>query len=194
MSKSKIECFFLEPTEYMQISLRRYRGVPQGQPLCPATNSYHNAIEVVVPQTERPKDQQTGRGLLEHPDYPHSDLRWPKKCPCGYEFKDGDSWQVNERILFSNPEMNGLIPIDDAPVGSMWDAWWYDHKGPDGRCLVLRTPGGDWIIDYPCGGGKGWERTGTPPKITARPSIAIGGDRGRWKYHGFLTDGYLVEC
>lgn len=155
MSKSKIQCFFLEPTEYMQISLRRYAGCPKGTPLCSATNSYHNACTVVVPQVERPKEQQTGRGLIEHPDYPRTDPRWPKACPCGYEFKEDDPWQVNERILFSNPEMNGLITIDDAPVGAMWDAWWYDHKGPDGRCLVVRTPGGDWIIDYPCKDGKG---------------------------------------
>ena len=195
MGKSKIKCLWLEPTEYMQISLRRYKGAQDGQPLCNHTNSYHDAKVVVVPQVERPKDQDTGRGLLDHPDYPHDDPRWPKECPCGFKFGDDAHWQVNERILYSNPEMNGLITIDDAPVGSMWDAWWYNHKGPDGRCIVVRTPGGDWIVDYPCKDGKGWERTGTPPNITARPSIGIGGDPGgRWKYHGFLTDGYLVEC
>jgi hypothetical protein len=196
MSKSKIKCFFLEPTEYMQISLRRYKGAQDGQPLCNHTNSYHDANVVVVPMVERPKDQNTGRGLLEHPDYPRDDPRWPKECPCGFKFGDDAHWQVNERILFSSPEMNGLITIDDAPVGAMWDAWWYDHKGPDGRCLVLRTPGGDWIIDYPCEGGKGWERTGEPPNITANPSIGIGmNDQGqKWKYHGWLRDGYLVEC
>jgi hypothetical protein len=60
----------------------------------------------------------------------------------------------------------------------------------------LRTPGGDWIIDYPCEDGKGWQRTGEPPNITANPSIGIGrNDQGqKWKYHGWLKDGYLVEC
>jgi hypothetical protein len=149
MEKTKIKCFFLEPTEYMQVSLRRYKGAQDGQPLCNHTNSYHDANVIVVPMIERPKDQNTGRGLLEHPDYPHDDPRWPRECPCGFKFKDDAHWQVNERILYTTPEMNGLTTIDDAPVGAMWDAWWYDHKGPDGMCLVVRTPGGDWIIEGP---------------------------------------------
>lgn len=196
MSKSKIECFFLSPTEFKQISLRRYKGVPQGTPKCPASGlGYHNAQVVVLPQFE-PEGDDVDVGLLEHKDYPRDDPRWPKTCPCGYEFQEDDSWQVNIRTLYSSPEMNGLVTIDDAPVGAMWDAWWYDTKGPDGRCIVVRTPGGDWIVDYSCKDGKGWTRTGEPPKITASPSIGIGlNDKGQpWKYHGWLRNGVLEEC
>jgi hypothetical protein len=193
MSKSKIKCIFLEPTEYKQISLRRYKGVPQGTPTCPASGVlYHNAQVVVLPLF-KPEGAEPDMGLLEHKDYPRDDPRWPRVCPCGYEFQEADPWQVNVRTLYGSPEMNGLISIDEAPVGAMWDAPWYGHKGPDGRCLVVRTPGGDWIVDYPID-GKGWTRTGEPPNITARPSIAIGGEPGKWKYHGFLTDGYLEGC
>jgi hypothetical protein len=79
----------------------------------------------------------------------------------------------------------------------MWDAWWYSdkHKGPDGKCLVVRTPGGDWIVDAKAIDGNGWTRTGTPPKVTANPSIGIGHEEGKpWTYHGWLRDGHLVEC
>lgn len=195
MPKSKIKCFWLEPTSHAQVALRRYKGYGKEGP-CPASGlKYHNASVVVVPMMDKPLSEKYDQGDLEHEDYLHSDLRWPKVCPCGYEFQDEDSWQVNTQRLYSNPEMNRLITIDDAPVGAMWDAWWYDHKGPDGRCIVVRTPGGDWIVDYPCNDGRGWTRTGEPPDLTVRPSIAIGDTPGRgWKYHGFLTDGYLVEC
>lgn len=195
MAKSKIQCIWLEPTEYAQISLRRYKGYGEEGP-CPASGlKYHNAQTIVVPQIERPLSEKYDTGDLEHEDYPRDDPRWPKVCPCGFEFPEDANWQVNTRRLYSNHEMNGLVTIDDAPVGAMWDAWWYDTKGPDGRCIVVRTPGGDWIVDYPCEGGKGWTRTGEPPNITARPSIGIGrGEKGGWLYHGFLTDGHLLEC
>jgi hypothetical protein len=61
-------------------------------------------------------------------------------------------------------------------------------RGPDGRCLVLKTPAGDWVIDGPASGGGRWERTGVPPLITARPSILIPG-----QYHGWLTAGVLSD-
>lgn len=192
---SKIKCFWLDPTEYAQISLRRYKGYGEEGP-CPTSGvKYHNVATVVVPLVEHPLEDRYDRGDSEDEDYPHTDPRWPKVCPCGFKFQEKDPWQINTRRLYSNPEMNGLITIDDAPVGAMWDAWWYETKGADGRCIVVRTPGGDWIVDYPCDGGKGWSRTGEPPNITARPSIGIGREPGKgWTYHGFLTDGYLVEC
>jgi len=196
MAKSKIKCMFFEPTEFAELALRRYKGVRESELLCPASGlGYHNATVVVVPQMPRPAEYPNGCGILEHPDYPHTDPRWPKACPCGYEFQNGDHWQINIHVLYSNPEMNGLIPLEQAPVGAMWDAWWYHFKGPDGRCLVVRTPGGDWVIDAKAQDGRGWTRTGEPPELTVKPSIGIGGDPGKgWKYHGFLTNGYLEEC
>jgi hypothetical protein len=194
--RSEIKCFWLEPTPYARVSLRRYKGYGKDGP-CPTSGvKYHNASAVVVSMMDRPLEEQYDTGELEYDDYPHDDPRWPKACPCGYVFQDDDSWQVNTQRFFSSPEMNGLLTIDDAPVGAMWDAWWYDTKGPDGKCIVVRTPGGDWIVDYPCKYGRGWTRTGEPPNITARPSIGIGkADSGTvWAYHGFLTDGVLVEC
>lgn len=71
--------------------------------------------------------------------------------------------------------------VSPAPVGAMWDATWLKTKGPDGRCLVVRTPGGDWQID-----GGVWQRTGAAPLLTVTPSYAAG------DYEAFLTDGHLV--
>lgn len=195
MSKSKIKCFWLEPTEFARVSLRRYKGYGEEGP-CPTSGlKYHNASTVVVPMTPRSLDDKFDTGFNEDEQYPHDDPRWPKACSCGFVFPEDAHWQINTQRLYGNPEMNGFLTIDEAPVGAMWNAWWYDTKGPDGRCIVVRTPGGDWIVDYPCKDGKGWTRTGEPPNITARPSIGIGrNENGGWLYHGFLTDGHLVEC
>ena len=203
MTKSKIKCFWLEPTAEAQISLRRYRGYTKDTGPCPASGlKYHNASTIVVPRIPLPLDKPHGTGLLSHEDYPHDHPSWPKACPCGYAFQESDSWQVNTQRLFvargtkEAAQYDGKLFIpSEAPLGAMWDADWYETKGPDGRCIVVKTPGGEWIVDYPCRDGKGWQRTGEPPELTARPSIGIGGEPGRgWKYHGFLTDGYLVEC
>lgn len=41
---------------------------------------------------------------------------------------------------------------------------------------------------------QGWERTGTPPNVTARPSIGMPDAKGGFRYHAFLTNGVLEEC
>ena len=93
--------------------------------------------------------------------------------------------------------------VEPAPVGAMWDADWFRgekhqsglayDRNPDGVVLCVRTPGGDWVIDGPSFTNRvetgSWSRTGTIPNVTATPSIHIPG-----KYHGWLRDGYLVEC
>jgi hypothetical protein len=82
----------------------------------------------------------------------------------------------------------------------MWDAYWLTgldiggvrpFGGPDGMTLILRTPGGDWVIDGPSYRygevvGSGWKRKGEPPHLTVTPSIVMPG------FHGMLTNGFLV--
>lgn len=98
-------------------------------------------------------------------------------------------------------------PLHPAPVGAMWDSYWYRGYseliegggqvllgGPDGLILTVRTPGGDWIIDS-CPRRAGityglhWMRRGVIPDITVSPPIYIPG-----KYHGRLHDGFLEEA
>lgn len=93
-----------------------------------------------------------------------------------------------------------LLP---APIGAMWDGDWFKDcsldsglkydRNADGIVLIVRTPGGDWVIDGPSfenGKESGfWTRTGKVPNITVTPSINIVG-----KYHGFLKNGYLESC
>lgn len=123
----------------------------------------------------------------------HGDPRWPPRCvACGYAFVEGDEWYVNKTRLYRRPETGELMPLNRAPAGAMWLASWLremgDFRSPDGNVLVLRTPGGDWVVDGPASGGGYWTRSGTPPKVTATPSIVCG------SYHGWLRDGYLEEC
>ena len=189
MSKRTIECFFLEPTSQAEESLRRYGAVDGTD--CP-DGPYHN-IDTVIGRVAL-NDDSNGSGDDQHP---HDDPRWPKSCSCGYVFKDDDHWQHNIKRLFRRSDNAGLTTLRGAPVGAMWYADWLPWKGPDGRCLVVKTPAGDWVVDGPASNSKskvGWQRSGTPPKITARPSIGMGDQNGRWTFHAFLTDGKLVEC
>lgn len=86
------------------------------------------------------------------------------------------------------------------PIGAMFyddECQRQDCKKPDGRCLVVKLPGliGGvmrgilWHIDHPTSDdGPGWTRTGTPPNVTATPSINFVG-----YYHGWLTNGVLSD-
>jgi len=95
-------------------------------------------------------------------------------------------------------------PISNPPVGAIWHCPWYAgmqigyggltfDRYPDGLILCVQTPGGDWLIDGPSFVNRKesgfWSRTGIAPKLTVTPSIHIVG-----KYHGWLRDGYLIDC
>jgi hypothetical protein len=108
---------------------------------------------------------------------------------CPYLFEDGDEWQVFQELLYVCKVTGEEMTLRKARIGAMWDASWYLEKGPDGLSLVVRLPDGhDWHVDGPASNGGGWTRTGDAPRITVRPSILTP------KYHGWLTDGQLVEC
>ena len=86
---------------------------------------------------------------------------------------------------FANPEDRSIYVLGwvstanvlPAPAGAMWFA--------AGFGLVVRTPGGDWMVDS---GGGHWTRSGKPPCITVEPTVLIG------SYHGRLREGFLEEC
>lgn len=83
------------------------------------------------------------------------------------------------------------------PPGAMW---WRNHAGlpasddPDPRPmphLAVMTPAGVWCIDDPSSDDRTyWSRTGTPPRVTAAPSVNV--SEGEW--HGWLKRGVLIRC
>lgn len=195
------QCVLLEPTDRVQRALRRYRAEHREEApydllaasQCAASGAgYHNA-------TVRIEDGP----LIWHPDHrsyatdpmhwPHDDPRWPTHCACGYQFADEDEWQLAYHTLYRLPGGRETT-LRDAPAGAMWDAFWlagikpYLDRSPDGRVLVCMLPDGrEWIIDDAASNGPGWTRTGTPPLVTATPSILTP------DYHGFLTGGVLTD-
>jgi hypothetical protein len=198
---SKVTCFWLEPTLDAQVLYRRYVSSAGRSEECgvarvpyeghaPAVWGYHTA-QVAIERRPRGADD------AGHPptDAEKADPRWPTHCDCGYAFAPEDNWQVNVHTLYSSPQKNLLLcTLHDAPAGAMWDApWFHGHGGghprnPDGLYLVVRTPAGDWLVDGPATNGPGWTRTGTPPLVTANPSIGFGNPM---HMHGWLRNGVL---
>ena len=181
-----IECFFLRPAAFAQVSLRRYSHAND----CPGGYGYHNSVVNldVVPYPLSDFDGEPGKGIER------DDPRWPTTCPCGYQFKPEDQWQHQLiRLYWRSDHMALRTTLSEAPTGSIYYADWYAWRGPDGHCLIVVTPGGPWIIDGPSTGNDGskgnpWTRTGEVPKVTVNPSIHFPG-----KYHGFLRDRFLIE-
>lgn len=188
MGKREIKCFFLKPIDKAQVSLRRYSSSTKDgeDSKCSGPMSYHNAsVDIGV------IDWEEADGGLMSDDWDHEDSRWPTHCGCGYEFTEDDKWQHARHRLHERSDGGEPVTTHKAPVGAMWDAHWLpsNRTGPDGIALVVRTPDGDWQIDGPSSnGGSGWARSGEIPHVTARPSILMP------NYHGWLTNGVLIEC
>lgn len=186
-----IECFLITPSPYAEESLRRFTFSTEGH--CPVTDSSGHNARLITGIIDYPLDVGDDGTSTMH--YPQDDLRWPLICPCGYAFKETDEWQHNiNRLYWREGDLQSRIVLSHAPPGSMYFADWYNWYGPDGRCLVVVTPGGPWVVDGPSRNNDGsrgnpWTRTGVVPKVTANPSIHIPG-----KYHGFLRNGFLEEC
>lgn len=189
MGGEPIQCFMLEPTDEQEVSLRRF-ATKSIVPCTVAGRTYHNAHAAI----ERgPFDDDAASA----DDHPHDDPRWPRTCACGYLFEPDDMWQRMVLRLYRRTDTGDLMDLRSPPLGAMWFAPWYEDtwKGPDGHCLVVVTPAGEWVVDSPSSDGSGWNRTGVPPNVTATPSIGQQDlDTGGWKYHGWLRDGKLVEC
>ena len=194
---SKITCFWLVPTQLVQVSFRRYSS--EGAPTCTSMRApypghspvkwYYHSAEIDTEIVQR--DPSEGR--YDHnpavTDVTKLDARWPHACACGYVFVPDDKWQHNHETLYLRVGTSDLYTIAKAPAGAMYDAWWYGNtRGSDGKSLVLKTPEGDWWIDGPATNGPGWTRTGVPPRITCTPSIGIGSPQ---RLHGWLRDGVL---
>ena len=158
----------------------------------------HEAREELMEDAERRNDLDELRALCVGDLWPHDDERWPEVCAaCGYPFEDADEWQLHNKDLWEPADPSRapagleLTTLQSAPPGAMYDAWWSLNiaETEDGLTLRVVCPDGThWNIDGPASqGGAGWERTGTPPRITVNPSIATPG------YHGYLVEGEFTE-
>lgn len=198
---SRIRCFFLEPVGggAHKRYLRRYVG----KSTCPS-NGYHDARVEIERGWRRPVDTVDPRDELRR------DPRWPKACSCGYVFQEGDAWQLFTQQLYRRTDTGEEMTLREAPEGAIWDATWYHDSpaycGPDGRSIVVKTPGGEWIVDSRASNcdmpadaeHKCWIRHGTPPDLTVdkngKTCGAGAGSIQRGSYHGFLRGGYLEAC
>lgn len=194
-----IQCFMLDDMHVSRYALRRYRGSEKGDK-CPGSFGYHNAMS--APIADVPDDpEKVGICGTRPPEVDHADPRWPARCECGYAFREDDTWQVFAQRLLKRVDTGDVLTWEDAPAGAMFDASWYHGwmQGDDGRSLMVKLPGGaEWLIDghannCACKGQKiaghhCWTRTGTPPNITAHPSILVPG------HHGWLREGRLVPA
>jgi hypothetical protein len=135
-----------------------------------------------------------------------------KKRPRVIQWSDGKKQTVND-TLYERIDTGELDILSGFGPGAMWFAPWLDDiycKPQLEHTLVVKTPGGDWVIDscarnctipddhkqekHHC-----WIIEGTvPPDITVGkngPTCGAGaGSIWAGKYHGFLRNGYLEEC
>lgn len=170
----------IEESPFCRRSLRRYAD---GK--C-SIKSIHDISVVIDDRLECAEEMAVIQGSFE------KDTRWPAQCLCGYSFQATDHWQVHSDRLYRGFPDGNLYTLRDSnlPIGAMWNADWLvrSGKGSDGMSLMVRLPGGaDWPIDAILN-GKSWSRIGTPPDITAAPSVNHVG-----VYHGTLMGGILSE-
>lgn len=216
-----VTCFWLEPTDLTQAGLRRYSpSSGKTERPCPREGgkwSYHGALVIlgqvpIVWSGVRPEghshwfresDDRYGVADFAYPS--RDDPRWPTRCECGYEFAPDDAWQEWEDRLYRRADTGEMVTLRDAPDGAMWDAAWYERKGPDGHCLAVKCPGGsEWIIDSRASNctmpddseHRCWIRHGEPPAVTVdkdgKTCAAGGGSIQAGNYHGFLRGGVFT--
>ena len=185
-----VVCFFLDRLPKIRRRLRRFtmnRDCPVQSP-----------DKVSCCNASAPLDEiGYTNEIIEWFDWTHLDERWPKQCAaCGYVFVADDNWQVASDFIYRRTDTGEELVWRDAPAGAMIDCHWMrpHWRGPDGLCLMVKLPNGcEWIVDGPAASQDdkskaGWTRTGTPPNVTATPSILAR------DYHGFLRDGVLVDA
>lgn len=203
-----IPCFLIEPTGRVAQSLIVYT-YDSGEECGEGKDRYHRG-EVALPIVEWPA------GDRDYPDVRLDDetLTWPTRCDrCGVELP-ANIWRrsaSSSRIFRNVTTGEEYSAAHRAPVGAMFRTPWLASvcRAPDGGDpLTVNTPGGHWTIDL-CASGceearkplaerlasghRCWQWSGTPPLVTATPSIAInmsspGG------YHGWLTNGVLRDA
>lgn len=206
-------CYWLEPLDLVQVSLRRYTGDAHGPcPLMPGKYSWHNAISAPIGEAAPSWGTlDIGKKYLAGiPTLPVEDPRWPVACGCGFVFPP-DSFtshrQMVQDLLYTGGGQERTTTAAARP-GALWDGVWcndiVDWTGSDGISLFCKTPDGEWHVDGIANNCAGphmtgavprthfcWERVGdprNPETLTVSPSIRSG------SYHGWLRNGVLVDA
>lgn len=181
------QCIVIEPTDRVHQYLRCYKSDPHPYP----DGHLH---EAKVQIEDGPVVISDEGYIVNVDEWPRSDPRWPAQCEhCDYRFTDDDRWQLFVDHVYRAADGRECT-LRHPFVGAMWRARWMEPHwiGPDGESWMLALPtkreiGDPWCIDGPSSSGGSWTRTGTPPTLTARPSILTP------YYHGWLTDGVLSD-
>lgn len=140
-----IKCYLLEPVPYMKRYLRRYES-NFNRERCPAAENhgYHDTM-VFLDEADSPIIE--GQRRVDYEEWPHNDPRWPTACPCGYVFKPQDEWQLFTQSLWKRADTGEILTLRDAPVGGIYDAYWWPDK-TDGQHLICIVPEHhEWVID-----------------------------------------------
>lgn len=201
-----IKVFYIEATDRRETSLRRYRD---SKIRCEVSGSGYCNSHTPIEQTLASDSCISFGSAKEAKEW---DDRWPIQCTCGYKFVDTDEWQIFGRTIYKRIDTDEEMTLESAPVGACWNAPWFSERGrylgPDGRCLVVKTPGGDWIINSRASNctmkdntvHRCWVQHGSPEQgdlhvdkngytcAAGAGSIIIG------SYHGFLLNGMLTDC
>lgn len=212
-----VQTFWLEPTEFVAVGLRRYS---QGEGGFDCEHGHHNALIYtgVEPATYR---EENGRKYLEpRPSTSYDAPRWPQVCSkgCGYAFAPDDHWQDWQEQIYERTDTGAKrvlhtgapaqeLGIPAAEPGACWDAWWMPSaRRVDGMYLMVRLPDNhDWAVDSqasnctrPGEDHQCWVRSGDPRecKVTVgkdgNTCSAGAGSIGSPNWHGFLRNGQLV--
>ncbi len=189
---SRVECFMVERVSFAREYWRVWSDIKGTTKACTHGGESHYA-RVVANESVPYESSWLGEGRPSTPEE-QAGPRYPKGCDaCGKAFGPGDWHYRDLEPLYRMPD-GTLVTFREAPAGAMrlWtppDRKW-DWVGPDGMELSVKLPDGvEWSPDRPAGrSGTPWQRTGVAPKFTANPSIVTD------KYHGWLRDGFLVEC
>lgn len=194
-------CFLIVPTDMTRRWLRRYADEGNRGPCnAPKGCGYHNHMVFLDDVIDPARAEGSRCADDAHRLFPATDPRWPRACPCGYQYRAEDAWQVFTRRLWRRADGTGELMtvqggLDNLPPGAMYLADWTAGGWPSGlqhrtqrtgqpHLHVVCPDGHHWDIDAPARNDpNGWTREGEPPLVTARNSI----DTGR--YHGYLTAG-----
>lgn len=204
-----IKVFYLERTDKQRQSLRRYRNSKVRCDVC--EYGYCNAHTQLSDATSR-----TSISFKNATDAKAAYDSWPTRCICGYEFADHDSWQLFGDTIYKRTDTGEEMTLREAPAGACWDAFWFTENrtppsfflGDDGRCLVIKTPAGEWMPDSRAKNctmrddntHKCWIRHGSPEggdlhiDKNGHTCAAGGGSILIGSYHAFCHNGFLIPC